>query len=74
MLSKRSLIPALGRVRTFMLGGLLQFTALLMLALLPFIQSDAAFLVTGVLARFIQGGGAAIQILIGFAILSLVYM
>ena len=73
MLSKRTLIHALGRARTFLLGGLLQFTAQLMLALLPFIQSDAAFLLTGVFAGFIQGGGASIQVLIGFAILSLVH-
>ena len=47
--SKKCLIPSLGRIRTFVLGVLIQLTALLMLALLPFIQSDAAFLLTGVL-------------------------
>lgn len=44
-----------------------------MLGCLPYIPNDTAFLVVGILGRFIQGGAAALQVLIAFAILSLTY-
>ena len=59
-LAKKLFIPACGRVSTFVCADLLQLAAILMLGLLPLIPSDKAFLVVGVIARFIQGGGASL--------------
>lgn len=73
LLSKRLFIPAWGRVNTFTVAILLQLGAILTLGLLPFIPNNTAFLITGLVARFVQGGGASIQLIIGFALLSLAY-
>ena len=60
VLTKRFFIPALGRVATFVLADLLQIIAIIMLGLLPLIQTNSLFLATSIFARFLQGGGGSV--------------
>lgn len=73
LLAKKLFIPACGRVGAFIIATIALLASLVIMALLPLIPNDTLFLICGILARIIQGGGGCVQVLNVFAILSLAY-
>ena len=62
-------IPRFGRVKTFVCGAVMLCASIYIFGLLYYIDDNQVFITISLLTRLIQGCGAAIILVTGFAIL-----